>query len=98
MTTIAPASIRLEGLAPIRSTSEDVATPFSNGITSATDCTDLGPDGFTDLILTFDVQGIVAALGDVADGDVLILTLTGNLLDGTSIEGEDVVVILKKGR
>ena len=39
---------------------------------------------------------LVAALGPDADGDVLVLRLTGNLLDETGIMGEDVVVILKK--
>ncbi len=38
----------------------------------------------------------VAALGPDSDGDVLVLQLTGNLLDETGIMGEDVVVILKK--
>jgi len=43
----------------------------------------------------------VAALGEAADGEVLILILTGNLKEefgGTAIGGEDVVVILKKGK
>ncbi len=39
---------------------------------------------------------LVAALGPDSDGDVLVLQLTGNLLDETGIMGEDVVVILKK--
>ena len=38
---------------------------------------------------------LVAALGPDSDGDVLVLRLTGNLLDETGIMGEDVVVILK---
>ncbi len=39
---------------------------------------------------------LVAALGPDSDGDVLVLQLTGNLLDETGIMGENVVVILKK--
>jgi len=39
---------------------------------------------------------LVAAQGPDSDGDVLVLQLTGNLLDETGIMGEDVVVILKK--
>ena len=38
---------------------------------------------------------LVAALGPDSDGDVLVLRLTGNLLDETGITGEEVVVILK---
>jgi len=51
-----------------------------------------------DLTLDFDTQAVVKALGEVEDGECLTLQLKGNLLDGTAIAGEDVVVILKKGR
>ena len=101
--TIDPASIRLAGVAPIRSNVEDVGTPFEPfvGKGSIYDCNIEGPDGYIDLTLKFDTQEIVEALGEVEDGEGLVLTLTGNLLeefDETPIEGEDVVVILKKGR
>lgn len=62
----------------------------------AFDCTEEGPDGYLDLTLKFKAQEVVAALGVVNDGDVLLLQLTGDLLDGRAIAGEDVVVILKK--
>jgi hypothetical protein len=42
---------------------------------------------------------VVAALGDVYDGDVLVLQLTGQLKEefgGTTIVGEDVVWIIEK--
>jgi hypothetical protein len=93
------ASVRLEEVAAIRSAIEDVATPFTptNGLDDALACTDVGPDGFDDLTLKFDNQELIAALGEVEDGEVRILTLTGVLLDGTPIEGQDVVVIKAKG-
>lgn len=50
-------------------------------------------DGFEDLTLKFDTPAIVAALGSVTDGELRVLKLTGNLLDGTPIAGEDVMVI-----
>ena len=90
VTQIDPASVRLEGVAPLRWALEDVGTagdPLA------------GPDGFTDLSLKFKTQEIVAALGDVNDGDVMVLYLTGNLKEefgGTAIAGEDVVIIIKK--
>ena len=98
-----PASVRLIGVAPLRGSYEDVVTPFEPyiGKQSEYDCTEEGPDGYLDLTLKFDIQEIVAALGDVNDGDVIALTLTGNLYDeynGTPIVGEDVVRILKKGK
>ena len=90
VTQIDPASVRLEGVAPLRWALEDVGTagdPLA------------GPDGFTDLSLKFKTQEIVAALGDVNDGDVMVLHLTGNLKEefgGMAIAGEDVVIIIKK--
>ena len=71
---------------------------FFTGKTEATDCTDLGPDNLPDLTLKFKTQDIVGALGEVRDGEVRVLTLTATLTDGTEIQGEDVVVILKKGK
>ena len=89
-------TVRLEGIAPERSNIEDVATPFIpyTGKSDAFDCTTDGPDGFDDLTLKFDQRDVVDALGSVSDGDVLVLTLTATLIDGTEIRGEDVVVIL----
>ena len=90
VTQIDPATILLEGVAPLRWALEDVG---------AADDPLAGPDGFTDLSLKFAAQEIVAALGDVNDGDVVVLHLTGNLKEefgGTPIEGEDVVRIIKK--
>jgi hypothetical protein len=99
VTQIDPASLRLESVAAIRSWIEDVATPFAptNGLDDAYECNDFGPDGFDDLTLKFDTQELIAALGEVEDGEVRILTLSGVLQDGTSIEGQDVVVIKAKG-
>lgn len=101
VTQVDPVSVVLEGVAPLRWAYEDVATPFEPylGKEDPFDCTTDGPDGYMDLTLKFKSQEIVTAIGEVADGDVLVLTLTGNLLEefgGTPIVGEDVIVILKK--
>lgn len=103
VTQVDVSTIQLEGVSPLRWEYEDVATPYEpyTGKESSDDCTIEGPDLYMDLTLKFDLQEIVAALGDVEDGDVLVLQLTGNLLPdfgGTPIVGEDVVVILKKGK
>lgn len=87
---IDPASVMLEGVAPLRWALEDVATPFEGELC---DCHELGPDGYLDLTLKFDMQEVIAALGEVSDGETLELTLTGNLLDGTPISGQDCVFI-----
>ena len=91
------ASILLEGIPPLRSAIEDVSTPVANAEDEC-DCTTDGADGFDDLTLKFDTQAIVAALGSVSDGQQVVLTLTGNLLDGTEIEGQDCALIRKKGK
>lgn len=90
VTTIDPASIRLEGVAPLRSSIEDVSQPSN--------CEDDGGDGYADLTLKFDTQEIVAALGDIEDGEEIVLNLTGTLQDGTQIEGSDTVLIIKKDK
>ena len=96
VSTIDPASIRLAGVAPIRSSVEDVSTPVEDS-QDVCDCATQGADGYTDLTLKFDTQEIVSALGEVADGDVLVLTLTGKSFDGIPIEGKDCIVVLSKG-
>ncbi len=90
-------TVQLEGVDPIRSAIEDVATPVANRQDDC-DCTTDGPDGFDDLTLKFDTQAIVAALGAVNDGDEVKLTITGNFNDGTPITGLDCVIIKKKGK
>lgn len=98
---IDPASVRLEGVAPLRWALEDVAAPYEPflGKEEIYDCNEAGPDGFLDLTLKFKTQEVVAALGEVNDGDVLVLHLTGNLLaeyGGTPVVGEDVIWIVEK--
>jgi hypothetical protein len=58
-------------------------------------------DGYLDLVLHFDSQALVAALGDVADGDMVSLKLIGHLypeFGGTPVIGFGEVEILKKGK
>jgi hypothetical protein len=83
-------SLLLEGVAPVRYAYEDVTTP----VYGECECTTLGPDGYTDLTLKFAVRAITVALGAVQPGDVVELTLTGKLLDGTPFETTDCVKIL----
>jgi hypothetical protein len=83
VTKIAPDTIRLEGIAPMKWAHEDVSPR----------------DGEIDLTLKFDRQKIAAALGNVTDGEDRTLMLTGNLkpeFGGTAVKGEDVLRIIKK--
>jgi hypothetical protein len=104
VTQIAPSSIRLEGVAPLRWSLRDIATPLTPSTDEkhcyedwATERT----DGFKDLKLKFSAQKVAAALGKVQNNECRIFKLTGNLKEkfgGTAIEGEDAVVIQKKGK
>ena len=103
--TIDPSTIQLsregieEGVAPIRWSYEDVATPFTGELC---DCHDLDGDGILDLTLKFDTQDLVEKL-DLCplDGQTIPLIITGNLKveeGGTPIEGEDCILVLKPGK
>jgi hypothetical protein len=50
-------------------------------------------DGITDLVLRFKTRDVVETLGDVQRDDVIPLSLTGVLYDGTPIEGADSVTL-----
>ncbi|MCK5606888.1 hypothetical protein KAR91_33610, partial [Candidatus Pacearchaeota archaeon] len=91
-------SLLLEGVAPIRSSIEDVSAPVDTG--DECDCTEEGPDSYDDLTLKFSTQEIVAAIGPVSPGDEKVFTITGTLLDGTPFEASDCVVVVggKKDR
>jgi hypothetical protein len=97
VSTIDIASIRLEGVAPIRSSYEDITTPVPDDA-EVCECTTERPDGYLDLTLKFNVQEIVAALGEVEDEEELELTLTGVLNDDVPIEGKDCIIVISKGK
>jgi hypothetical protein len=106
-----PATVRLfrKGVedpamvAPLRWALEDAATPYEPylGKDGCYACTEEGPDGIVDLSLKFDAPEVVAALGDIADGDCIPVLVVGRLREecgGFRIIGEDVVAILEKGK
>ncbi len=89
---IDPATVALEGVPALRWNIEDVSTPVDEQAEEC-ECNSLGADGYSDLTLKFDKLLIVEALGEVHNGDVIPLTITGELTDGTAFEGTDCVVI-----
>jgi hypothetical protein len=92
---INPESVRLAGVAPVRFSMSDEAAPFfpfTGKSDCNTDCLEGGPDLFPDLNLRFEKEQLIEALGSVASGDCTVLHLTGELFDGTPIQGEDVVI------
>jgi hypothetical protein len=55
-------------------------------------------DSDENLVLKFNKQEIVAAIGSVDDGDEVVLKLIGEMYDGNAISGKDMVVIIQKGK
>lgn len=92
VTQIDAGAVTLAGVSALRWNWGDVSTPIGDGACEC-DCNDYGPDGFLDMKLKFNKAEIVAALGEVGDGDEIPLTITGVLLDGSPFEGIDCVTI-----
>lgn len=87
-------TLKIGGVVPIKSSVEDVVSLFTRKENSC-ECTTKAGDGINDLVLHFDTQQIVAAMGTVNNRENKVLNLTGNLKDGTPIKGGDCVVIIK---
>ncbi len=104
VTQIDPGSVRLEGVLPTRSALEDVTSAPDLAVGKEDcflDCLQAASDGYMDLTLIFERAMLVAALGEVTDGECRVLRLSGALkqeFGGSPILGEDVVVLLGKAR
>ncbi len=93
VSNIAVSSLRLEGVPALRWGLEDVSSPVAVGA-DVCECTEIGMDGLLDLTLKFDRSAIIEALGEVYDGDIIPLTISGTLTDGRPLTGTDCVVII----
>ncbi len=71
---------------------EDVAVPF----VYTKRCPKRKHDGIPDLVVEFDVNQLVASLGTVKNGQILVLTVEGNFFDGSTFEGQDKIKISTK--
>lgn len=94
---IDPKNVRLAGVAPLYSWVENVRTHESDGWRRVFHRFGRR-DQRLDLILTFDRQAIVAALGSVNNGDVKTLKLSGKLKDGSEFSGQDSIRIINKAK
>ena len=86
---IDPASIRLEGAAPVAWDLADRGRP-------SVGCAASGPDGALDLTLMFRAQDIVSGINPVQDLELRVLRLTGSLRPHAGkkpIKGEDGVFV-----
>jgi hypothetical protein len=87
-------TVLLEGVAPLRSSIEDVTAPATDG--GDCPCTTAGPDGIDDLTLKVTTQELVAAISPLPPSSAPVLTVTGQLLDGTPFEFSDCMRIVGK--
>ena len=99
---IAIDSIMLREVYPVRSEKRDVATPYrlygwwtGDKKVKADYCTDQGPDGKLDLVLYFNKEDILKAVGSTRNGDLLILKIIARSKSGVPLMGQDVAVIEK---
>jgi hypothetical protein len=91
--SIDPATVTLAGAHAIRYDYEDVATPVGHEPEHAYDCHPELGDGRYDLTLQFDRQEVLGALGNVQEGQAIMLGLAGSTYGGTFISGRDIVII-----
>jgi hypothetical protein len=92
-------TIRLQGEAvPDKATIEDVATPYEGMLSDEYSCHDYESDGKLDLNLKFKTKDVADAIGPVFDGDVVVLSISGYTRNGELFQGEDVIIVRKKGR
>ena len=94
--TLDPDTVLLEGVPSPGFLPRDVSRPVDNPEDHC-DCRRGGRDGYEDKIFRFPWDDVLAAVGPVADGEEVELTLTGNLIDGTPIVGIDCVIVLGGG-
>lgn len=88
---IKPETVLLNGVSPLRWNYEDVATPVKDSEYCA--CTTEGSDKYMDFTLKFSRDQIVQSLGEVENGEIVPLIVTGLLSDGNQFFGNDCVLI-----
>jgi hypothetical protein len=97
VSNINTATINIQGISPVNISMSDVATPYLPGPEEDDpySCNTEGPDGFGDLLLKFNTQDLAGILAGYSEGDVVLLSIEGELFDGRLFRGEDVIKIVK---
>lgn len=86
-------TLRLQGVAPLdRFRFADISSPRAGG--SDCDCVVGSPDGFEDLRIVFDKRELAEAVGPNLRAGLRTVPLTGELYDGTIVDGSECLLIL----
>lgn len=86
---IDPSTIQILGLSPVSHRLMDISRPIEPEYEC--ECTTAGADGFDDLVLYFDREELIAAIGPTTDVEVHTLTLSGKTKTGVPLSGSDCV-------
>jgi hypothetical protein len=92
VSSIDVSSLQLEGVAPLRSSIEDVGTSGIGG--DECNCASNEKDGVADLLMKFSTPELVASLSLPGQQQDAILSLNGRMHDGTPFAGRDCVVVV----
>jgi hypothetical protein len=106
VTLIDVSSLELDGVAPLRSSFEDVTRPAEDGPADGEPadgggdcpCSDKGPDGIPDLTLKFSRQAVASLLAGASSGEPVMLTLRGRMTDGSPFEARDCLRVAHNGQ
>ncbi|HWO57957.1 MAG TPA: HYR domain-containing protein, partial [bacterium] len=89
---IDPMTVRLEGVAPLRWSFENVSRPVMDP--EECECTSAGPDRIMDMTLKFQLSEILAAIAPLSHGTEVLLTLTGLTEDGDEFVASDCIRVI----
>ena len=93
-TEIGPEHVLLEGVAATKASWEDVSEPVED----ACACEERDADGVKDLVLKFSTEELAEALGEVGDGEEVMLSLEATLPDGTVLTATDCIRVVNKSK
>lgn len=93
---IDPDSLLLNGVPPLRWSYGDVCSHEDESVAPEMKSDDIEiPDGYEDLTLKFSTQQIVTTIGEVERGDIITLIMSGTMMDGAPVSGEETVWIVQ---
>lgn len=102
-----PVNVKSKGVVPVAvlgsemfdaTTIDPMTVSLAGVMPTKWSVSDANYDGYMDMVFHFDTQTLVGALGPVADGDEMMLSMMGMLSDGNWFYGSDMIRVLVKGK